>query len=464
MDAVQRRGSPERMNYIKRFGCMLLTFVFCFSLMQPPKAKASAVATAAVSGLLVQLLVGAGVTLQTSELARRVTEDFLEDHPEVKQMLLDKMQVVKDSATGAYKVVCDFGDDLWQTACNWVDGLFDVGSNNYELSSTVEMVPYSDIIISAPANLTFYYADGRFDFFETYLNDFGLCLKWKFANGSVGSLVCDANRKVTRYETKDYGFAGGKPLSIAFYYNVTNFGDTTKLYGPWVNTTAYPTHLQKPVSVTGTVVGEEHYIDDVGREWDNKEARSISVPLWPSTGGIAIGDDFYDGQLDSILGWVSGEPYVDADGVAHGATQAKTYKDVAAQSKVIGLPLVDDGGTLTLPKADAQYEVGDATIGQIQTATQDSTLQALLITRFPFSIPWDFYNALKLLAAPPKVPHWEVDFMAPIAHRVGGWKGNTTIVIDFSEYELLGQLSRWLTTIMFVAALAMGTKKLMWTA
>ena len=449
MDAVQRRGSAERMNYIKRFGCMLLTFVFCFSLMQPPKAKASAVATAAVSGLLVQLLVGAGVTLQTSELARRVTEDFLEDHPEVKQMLLDKMQVVKESATGAYKVVCDFGDDLWHTACAWVDENFNVGNNEipnfiginvtttvYDASSGINKLP---LYIFPPSGFSQYYF-----LFDIYNNQIRRRI---FIDGALNS-------------TKTYGLNGSSTVMISY-------DDSTRFY-LYINSVGvfaedYPVRCSV-VGDPGVVVGEEHYIDDVGREWDNKEARSISVPLWPSTSGIAIGNDFYDAQLDSILGWVSGDPYVDADGVAHGATQAKTYKDVAAQSKVVGIPLVNDGGTLTLPKADAQYEVGDATIGQIQTATQDSTLQALLITRFPFSIPWDFYNALKLLAAPPKVPYWEVDFMAPIAHRVGGWKGDTKIVIDFSEYELLGQLSRWLTTIMFVAALAMGTKKLMWTA
>ncbi|MDE6456472.1 MAG: hypothetical protein K2L38_11350, partial [Dysosmobacter sp.] len=50
-------------------------------------------------------------------------------------------------------------------------------------------------------------------------------------------------------------------------------------------------------------------------------------------------------------------------------------------------------------------------------------LGAALTSRFPFSIPWDVYKGVTLLAAPPKAPYFEVDFMAPIADRVGGWQG-----------------------------------------
>lgn len=91
-------------------------------------------------------------------------------------------------------------------------------------------------------------------------------------------------------------------------------------------------------------------------------------------------------------------------------------------------------------------------------------LGAALTSRFPFSIPWDVYKGVTLLAAPPKAPYFEVDFMAPIADRVGGWKGSTKIVLDFSEYEIIGQVCRWTSTIGFCLMLASGTKRLIWTA
>ncbi len=105
---------------------------------------------------------------------------------------------------------------------------------------------------------------------------------------------------------------------------------------------------------------------------------------------------------------------------------------------------------------------GDQTVEQAMT--DPDSLGALMITKFPFSIPWDVYKAIKLLAAPPVTPKFEVDFMQPMAHMVGGFPGDTTMVIDFSEYEIVGIVTRWTTTIMFIYALASGTKQLIWTA
>ena len=91
-------------------------------------------------------------------------------------------------------------------------------------------------------------------------------------------------------------------------------------------------------------------------------------------------------------------------------------------------------------------------------------LGAALTSRFPFSIPWDVVRGIKLLAAPAEAPYWEVDFLAPIAGRVGGWKGSTKVVIDMGQYEIIGQLCRWTSMIGFCLILAAGTKKLIWTA
>lgn len=87
-----------------------------------------------------------------------------------------------------------------------------------------------------------------------------------------------------------------------------------------------------------------------------------------------------------------------------------------------------------------------------------------LTSRFPFSIPWDIAKAIRLLAAPEKAPYFEVDFLEPLADDVGGWQGSTAIVLDFSQYAIIGQLSRWTSTIGFCLALASGTKRLIWTA
>ncbi len=110
-------------------------------------------------------------------------------------------------------------------------------------------------------------------------------------------------------------------------------------------------------------------------------------------------------------------------------------------------------------------QTGDTTVDQLDLeGLESSGLGALFISKFPFSIPWDLAKAVGLLAAPAVTPYWEIDLYAPIEHRVGSWAGDTTIEIDFSDFEILGQLSRWMSTILFVFALAAGTKRFIWTA
>lgn len=120
----------------------------------------------------------------------------------------------------------------------------------------------------------------------------------------------------------------------------------------------------------------------------------------------------------------------------------------------------------TMEAAGEKVEPVDPPAGEITDVDNLGlpTLGQALTSRFPFSIPWDFFRAVKLLAAPAKAPYFEVDFMEPLADEVGGWKGSTTIVLDFSEYAIIGQISRWTSTIGFCLMLAGATKRLIWTA
>lgn len=99
-----------------------------------------------------------------------------------------------------------------------------------------------------------------------------------------------------------------------------------------------------------------------------------------------------------------------------------------------------------------------------ETLGEPDTLGGVIITKFPFSIPWDIAKAIELLAAPPKTPRFEFDFFGPMDDLVGGFPGDTTIVIDFAEYEIVGVATRWLSTVFFIYALASGTKRMLWTS
>ncbi len=106
--------------------------------------------------------------------------------------------------------------------------------------------------------------------------------------------------------------------------------------------------------------------------------------------------------------------------------------------------------------------IGDQVIEETMNNPDDLSIS--VITKFPFSIPWDIAKAIELLAAPPKTPRFEFDFFGPMDDLVGGFPGDTTIVIDFADYEIVGIATRWLSTVFFIYALASGTKRMLWTS
>ena len=122
--------------------------------------------------------------------------------------------------------------------------------------------------------------------------------------------------------------------------------------------------------------------------------------------------------------------------------------------------------TSTMTAADEKTEPVDPPAEELPDVGELGlpALGQALTSRFPFSIPWDFFRAVQLLAVPAKAPYFEVDFMEPLADEVGGWQGSTTVVLDFSEYAIIGQISRWTSTIGFCLMLAGATKRLIWTA
>ena len=145
-----------------------------------------------------------------------------------------------------------------------------------------------------------------------------------------------------------------------------------------------------------------------------------------------------------------------------------TAQDIAGAIGQAVPGAVADGIAQALPDVIAQSLpitgaiAGDQVVGEI--AEDPDGLGAVFISKFPFCIPWDIVKAIQLLAAPPVTPRWELDFMQPIAGRVGGFQGSTKLVLDFSDYPIVGVATRWVSTVLFVYALASGTKRLLWTA
>lgn len=86
-------------------------------------------------------------------------------------------------------------------------------------------------------------------------------------------------------------------------------------------------------------------------------------------------------------------------------------------------------------------------------------LGEVLMQKFPFCLVSDFGRVVKVFTAERQTPKWEVDLYEPLHGRIP-MQGDTKLSIDLTEYEDLGRISRWITTLGFCLMLILITKQM----
>lgn len=481
---LQRKAQARRWDtFLMRLGCLMVAASMAASLViQPPKAKAFA-STAALSGMMGAYMSASGWQFQTNmnqsgfaESMARDMQKWLDERKEglvafgttVGEYFDGMMEKVKVTAAGVMELpkemVREFNDfaqwfsekygitDNSSVTVAGVDaegGLFFTGENysflldypNFmTLKVTTSLNPgaWSTYTFAIPDVLTKpgYYKFLRIDDFSSIPQANIFCL-------SKVEVYCMANDRLNLSPVKisedgvtlerfsigqdkidnhytglriTFSFRGAKeeyipgerfPISAA--YSRFYYGGTT---------------IQNSIQIT---TGEVHY--PAAETMTEQQAYAVAVP------GVPALD--IDGIIQGILA-----------GIVQGNLEATGEIVEAGEAVKPEEPPVD-------PPLPVLPDVGDLGLDELGHA---------LVTRFPFSIPWDVKNGVELLAAPARAPRFEVDFLAPMAPLVGGWKGSTAIVLDFAEYEIIGQVCRWTSTIGFCLFLASATKRLIWTA
>lgn len=102
--------------------------------------------------------------------------------------------------------------------------------------------------------------------------------------------------------------------------------------------------------------------------------------------------------------------------------------DTINQGQLIEETPADDVSDVPLPAVDADFE--------------SLQLSPSIATVFPFCIPWDLVRGIKLLAADPVAPRFEIPFNVPaIGDIFPGYEGS--VVVDFAEYDKYFKVVRW---------------------
>ena len=84
----------------------------------------------------------------------------------------------------------------------------------------------------------------------------------------------------------------------------------------------------------------------------------------------------------------------------------------------------------------------------------DLTIPQIITRKFPFSIPWDLYNGIKILAAPATPPKWEIPF------DIKSIGFHQSILIDFSQFNVLAAVFRWGLSLLFLISLIILTSSI----
>lgn len=246
--------------------------------------------------------------------------------------------------------------------------------------------------------------------------------------------------EITLYTTTYSGLSSSQTLKIDPYYmsvmyKVGSYEKDGKLvFG--IKSVSGVSYLFTEISPEGVLFAPEDYV---------QAPRSLSLSV---TDRYSIPEFQQNQQMEITI-----------PSAAPGSTLAELAETVPQQ--------VADGtlsATYTIDTAaPTPPPISDGDVEDVDELGLPSLGEALT-RRFPFSIPWDIARGITLLAAPAKTPYFEVDLYAPISDLVGGWQGSTKLVLDFSQFESLGRLSRWTSTIGFCLFLASATKRFIWTA
>lgn len=442
MNLVTRFLAVRRDKLLMKLGCWLVCFSLVLGLMLPQQKAEALVAELAigsVAALAASYLCACGLPLVTQGMdkdalvssVQRLIQEFL-DTEQGGITIQEWLGNVWDLTVIAGKLIMGRPlTDEFVSFAQWVAGKYAVqaGENVVYNESFLNLADGSKFVLTEISgwNTGFLFSVSSYGD-EIYVSDFPVYFEDFWLEGRIEDNVC----MIYSHRNDGSSLKCGNPISID-YDRPLFVGFNTKgylsLYRPW-DSDSYSGRLYSlfSESISSSVA-------NIG---------SLSVDRSESMSYIPEGIEAKQGiALD-----IGAAETMDLDLVLQGVLDDVLAGELTSTMEAAWEAVVD-------PPAEEITDVDNLGL---------PALGAALTSRFPFSIPWDFFRAVQLLAAPAKAPYFEVDFMEPLEDDVGGWQGDTTVILDFSEYAIIGQISRWTSTIGFCLMLAGATKRLIWTA
>lgn len=449
-----------RLDRLKRFVCLLLIFVLLFCFFMCPRASAVALeaTTIAYGGLLVgTILVGAGVVFSSHgdmvKVGNAMYKTLVNGSNAIGKTISSISAWAVEHGTSLAKGALRVGKDMYQSIvdafnASYSDGRFSISSPSvsdvyasYPLNSTME------------ANISSFFAAKPSEFYWSWQDSKSSSRHWKaviagdyayWYSGAPGGdfKVVDRFLLSTSYKWQNIYFAldgfGSNVLTVQLlgdYYDTdgdlctrtfaSNYGVNYPVY---LSTSDFyfksdaaiaipPSDLVYPsdnylvkmpdIPSVDTATGEVTYPDNIAYTKD-----AVAAPYPIGDDGVKVPDIPFDIPVDQT----SGKP-------------------------------LDDTGTDT----DTPSKPGEGTDTVDWPTSSDLSLPKLIITKFPFCIPFDIANMIGLLEAEPKAPVFKMPLKI-------GTVVNEEITLDLDQFSDVIRIIRWGELILFVAGLALVTR------
>lgn len=369
----------------------------------------------------------------------------------------------------------DKSDETWSAYKKWVedDVCSDAGIGD-ELYNGYPTIGFGQ-------NLTLTDADGAREctFELTDSNAVNIMYKYTYGN-SYRFLVMPVSAVKTtyRYKGRTYNIASSFEYNGKTYYH----GSPENPYGYGVEPIGICNYMgdtgskefqwQDMLNVAGSWLeaGEVPYANNVSKE---KEYTYVGG-LAPSLGGAGVLEGDWDvvgvgeaeDEKETKLPWV-GSPDLDHT-ISDVVAGEKTWTDVLDQVGVgvidrteEGSKVIDEDGVTTKDwvYADSSTKVPDITIpneGEVSKELSNYTF-AGLEKIFPFCLPFDMIDFIKVLDAAPQAPHFKYAFPYPTTSGMKTYE----IDIDLSPFDSVAELLRDMECLLFIMGLILVTRSRM---
>lgn len=447
MQAVRSVG----LDRLKRFVCLLLIFVLLFCFFLAPRAQAVALeaTTIAYGGLLVgTILVGAGVVFSS--------------HGDMVKVGNAMYKTLVNGSSAIGKTISSISAWAVEHGTSLAKGALRVGKDMYQAIVDAFNASYSSGKFSYPVDVTSINRSNADAFCDSFN---ALHLKnasFTDSDGVKHTLIC--SKESDGYYVKHYvdgvirnstgGLSGIADYAIYLHYFNSSHdvemrlayldSDAWSNYGYWTDVFDVP--ASGSVSSGAAVSVNKDLVvggSDLAYPSDDYLVKMPDIPSVDTGTGEVTYPDSIAYTKDAVA-----VPYpVDAEGVK---VPDIPYDKVVDQST--GKALDDTGTDTDNPSKPGEGTDTDKPGDSVNwPSAGDISLPKLIISKFPFCIPFDVADMIALLETEPKAPV----FKMPI--KVGSIV-NEEISLDLEQYSDVIRIIRWGELLLFVAGLAYVTR------